>query len=317
MIVEINEAYILEDEYIIDHIRLLIALLENYHYIKYDDGQFKHLDSMMKKYGGTSGYELFQASIEFLSYPDRVGECITTVQLVELTPKEVKVLLFKPSELLVENSVNEWPIYERIIKAYQKDPTYGSVMRYVNRRKCSHGLVPANAGGKGNIPGIVTLKDSGEYQGMYRKKACVLFDRDTDNSHTFSANNNRLFAFFAGNGKNAVNMVDADVYKLDFGGGYIWHMWYKRAIENYFPVEKYDELGMNTASLPTDRDQYDYYHFKEPKTLTPGCYQKNMMAEMGKGLNYEYYQKRSNNFTVGGAQYSEMLLFLLKIAQIV
>lgn len=317
MIVEIDEKYLTEDENIVDHMRLIVRLLECYHYLKYDAGLFEKMASLMEVYGGKRGNELFQASIEYLSLPDRIKNNITTVVLSDLSEKEINVLLFKPSELLVENSANEWPVYERIFKTFQKDPTYSSVIKYINRRKGCFHLVPANAGGKHSIPAIVELKNNGEYQNMYKKKVCVVFDRDENNAERYSSDNNRLFEFFAGEGKNSNNIKEEDIYKLDFGDGYIWHMWYKRAIENYFPADKYAEQGMDISVLPTNQDDYYYYPFKEPNPHTPHCYKKTMVKEMGKGLSHEYYLQTTKSFEIGGGKYNEMLLLMLKIAKIV
>lgn len=317
MIVEIDEHYLDENDDIIDHIRLVVTLLENLHYIKFNDRLFTHFNEMMKKYAGKSGYELFQNSGELLTCTGRLEECLTTIKLSDLDSSEVVTLLLKPSELLVENSANEWPVYERIIKTFQKDSTYGNVVKYINRRKGRHHLVPANAGGNGGIPAIVDLKDNGEYRHLYKKKVCVIFDRDTDDSLTFASSNNGLFKLFAGAGKNSNTIKEEDIYKLDFGDGYIWHMWYKRAIENYFPAEKYKEQGMDISSVPNDPQEYDYYHFVEPKPNKPGCYLKSMVKEMGTGMSLLDYVSTTKSFSIDGGEYSEMLLLILKIAKIV
>lgn len=317
MIVEIDEHYLEENDNIIDHIRMVVTLLENLHYIKFDDALFTQFNEMMKKYAGKLGYELFQTSGELLACTSRIKECLTTIKLSSLDADDIVTLLLKPSEILVENSANEWPVYERIIKTYQKDVTYGNVVKYINRRKGRYHLVPAHAGGNGGIPAIVNLKDNGEYRHLYRKKVCVIFDRDTDNSKTFAPSNNSLFKLFAGKDKSSDTVTDSDIYKLDFGEGYIWHMWYKRAIENYFPLNKYMELGMNISSVPTDPLEYDYYHFDEPKSHKSGCFQKTMVKEMGKGMSISDYNSTTKSFLVDGGEYHEMLLLLLKIAKIV
>lgn len=317
MIVEIDDQYIEENEEIIDHIRLMVSLLENCHYFSVNDASFEHLNQMMEKYAGKGGYELFCHGLEFFSQSGHMKECLSSVKLSELSAKEIKILLLKPSELLVENSANEWSVYECVIKTYQKDRTYGDVVKYINRRKGIHQLVPANAGGISNIPAIVELKNKGEYGGYYYRKVCVIFDRDTDNDQYFTPNNNRLYELFAGPDKNAGNLTNDDIYKLDFGNGYIWHQWYKRAIENYYPAEKYAEQGMDISILPTDPKEYDYYHFKEPEHPIPHGYKKTMMRGMGKGMSIDSYRERTRTFDIDGGKYDEMLLLMLKIAKIV
>lgn len=317
MIVKVDGEYLAENDDIIDHVRLLVTLLENCHYIDVEGDDFPQLEAMMEKYAGKMGYELFEGSRELLSCTGRIRDYITTVNLSELTPADIITLLLKPSELLVENSSNEWPVYMRIIKKYQKEPTFGGVIKYIYRRTVQYHLVPANAGGINNIPAIIELKDNGEYRGNYRKKVCVIFDRDTDDDQHYSSNHNRLFELFAGTGKNHSNMVDADIYKLNFSNGYIWHMWYKRAIENYFPARIYAELGMNTETLPDEQDAYDYYQFKEPKPIVEGCFRKTMVKELGNGMSIQDYRNTTKSFEVDGGEYDEMLLLMLKIAKIV
>lgn len=317
MIVKVDGGYLAENEDIIDHVRLLVTLLENLHFVDVSDDDFPQLEAMMEKYAGKMGNELFKGSRELLSCSDRVKDHITSINLSELTPADIVTLLLKPSELLVENSTNEWPVYMRIIKKYQKDQTFGGVIKYIWRRTGQHHLVPANAGGINNIPAIIELKDNGEYRGNYRKKVCVIFDRDTDDDQHYSANNNRLFELFAGEGKNSTNVTTDDIYKLNFTEGYIWHMWYKRAIENYFPAEKYAELGMNTENLPEEQEAYDYYHFKEPKPIVEGCFRKTMVKELGGGMGIQDYRNSTKSFEIDGGRYDEMLLLMLKIAKIV
>lgn len=317
MIVKVDSQYLVENECIIDNVRQIVTLLENLHYIDVAEADFQQLDAMMQKYAGKMGYELFEGSRELLSCTGRIRDCVTTVNLSELTSDDIVTLLLKPSELLLENSANEWPVLERIIKKYQKEQTYGGVIKYVCRRTGQHHLVPANAGGINNIPAIIELKNNGEYRGKYSQKVCVVFDRDTDDDQNYSSNNNRLFELFAGEGKNSTNMFDDDIYKLDFAGGYIWHMWYKRAIENYFPATKYEELGMDITNLPAEQYAYDYYHFKEPEKIVNGCFRKTMVKDLGKGMSVQDYKNTTKSFDVDDGKYDEMLLLMLKIAKIV
>lgn len=317
MIVKVDGDYLADNEDIIDHVRLLVTLLENCHYIDVEVDDFPQLEAMMEKYAGKMGYELFKGSRELLSCTGRIRNFVTTVNLSDLVPADVITLLLKPSELLVENSTNEWPVYMRIIKKYQKEATFGGVIKYICRRAGQHHLVPANAGGINNIPAIIELKDSGEYRGNYRKKVCVIFDRDTDDDQHYSSNHNRLFELFAGPGKNHTNMADDDIYKLNFADGYIWHMWYKRAIENYFPALRYEELGMNTDILPDNQEGYDYFHFKEPEHQTEGCFRKTMVRDLGQNMSIQDYRNSTKIFDVDGGRYDEMLLLMLKIAKIV
>ena len=127
--------------------------------------------------------------------------------------------------------------------------------------------------------------------------------------------------------KEAAQVVDSDIYKLDFGNGYVWHSWYKRAIENYFPKIEYGKLGLDMTDYPDD-DSYNYVKFPIEETVQwkrkhktkpdkQRIYQKNMMKDIGVSMTLKDYEKNLKSFDIQGIQLSELQLFLFKLAEIV
>lgn len=209
---------------------------------------------------------------------------------------------------------------------YKKDKSYSSVFSYVERAiNETKMLKGVHCGGKGEIPKMIDYKNQYEFDGLYNHKVCILFDRDTDNDACFSTNNNPIFRLLCN--KEAAQVVDSDIYKLDFGNGYVWHSWYKRAIENYFPKIEYGKLGLDMTDYPDD-DSYDYVKFPIEETAQwkkihrtkpdkQRIYQKNMMKDIGISMTMKDYEKNLKSFEIQGIQFSELQLFLLKLAEIV
>lgn len=294
----------------IDNAFFICRVMEHGHYIDAARDVITNLESLIEQYSTPAMDELFKANIEMLSPTDDMKEWLTTINLADYDKLQRRVLLFKPAELLVENAPNEWNVYKRIIEAYANDRRFKKYIAIMKQKIAGFNLVPENAGGAGNIISVFDLKNSGEYYHLYKMKCCVVFDRDTDDETHYDSNKNRLFERFC-DGKNNTTVTDDDIYRVPGEGDYMWHMWYKRAIENYFPANQYTDLGVDvTEALVTD---YSYYHFEDGKN----GYDKTMMARIGTGMSCSDFEDNTKKFQVDGFPMSEMLILLHKIAKII
>lgn len=314
MIVHIDDSFLDSvDDKPIDDIFTICRILENCHYITVSNDVLEALNFLVEEHVNPGLKSIYYAARNYINPPKKLQRYLTKVEWSRIDERTKRVLFFKPSELLVENAPYEWNTYKKIISEYIQDDEYGDIFAYIHQMIQINGLVPSNAGGIQTIPSMIELKDNGEYQGLFRLKSCTIMDRDTEDNSGFSQNNNRLFVFFAG--KTYDQVVDEDVYKLDFGKSYIWHVWYKRAIENYFPIEEYEKLGVDMSEARSCAD-YDYFkHITKGKRQ--GLYDKKMMIDIGKSATYESLTSRLRTFTVNEKDYNEMQLLLLKIAKIV
>lgn len=231
-----------------------------------------------------------------------------------------EVIVSKEAEVLLENSVYEWEAYRRFVHTYEKDKTYGDIVRLIKGAISNDDLIFQHAGGVGNMVELVRQKERTKYHDMYRYKVCVVFDRDTNDSSYFTPNNNVLFCFLTDDeNKTANNIQDEDIYKLDFQDKYIWHSWYKRSIENYVPKDNFIDMGVDLSDVT--EEGYDYLKFAEdnkiPKGMKKRGYKKSMMKDAMKGVTRDYLESSTKHFQIGNADYSEILLVLMKIAKII
>ena len=305
----------------------MIMLLQRGHFLLMEPDVKNELYSLVESNLLTWQKEIFNESDELLTPTVMMKRWLTTINFYDYTERQRRILLQTPSELLVENGHNEWPVYKRIIHAYKENNTYSSVFGYIEASITNDNLKSCHLGGKSEIPATLDFKETDtEFQNLYRFKVCVLFDRDTDNDEGFSRDNSRLFMKLCNKDFNTVDCND--IYKLDFGTGYIWHSWYKRAIENYFPKSEYEKLGINMDDYPSDADSYDYIKFpiestkewqkahKTKKEKKVAKYEKDLLSKIGSDMNMGDYEASLKKFNVDGINLSELELFLLKIAKI-
>lgn len=305
----------------------LITLLSRGHFLLMEPDVKRELYTLVDSKLLNWQKEIFDESDELLDPTAMMKRWLRTVNFYDFTEKQRQILLQTPSELMVENGHNEWPVYKRIIHAYKEDKMYSSVFSYIESSIINNNLKSHHLGGKGEIPATLDFKETDdEFQNLYKYKVCVLFDRDTDSDVGFARDNSRLFLKLCDKDYDKVDYND--IYKLDFGSGYIWHSWYKRAIENYFPKSEYEKIGLNMNDYPLDQKSYDYVKFpiestnewkkahkskKEKKELR---YDKGMLSRIGSDMNKNNYESTLKIFNVEGIDLSEFQLFLLKIAKI-
>ena len=300
-----------------EKVHFVANVLSHGHYIQPTSGQLDEIIDQTKRHGTQSMIELVKNAVNLFSPTGSMRKLLTIIHVSDYNKEQLAILLFKPSELLLENAPNEWNVYRRMIHAYEKDATYGiGVFSYLGRRVKEYMLVPENAGGWTNIEAMLNLKNDkkGEYRGLYRKKVCIIFDRDTDSDKVYDEKNKgSLLERLTGKAYKDIN--DDDIYKLDFGDSYVWHMLYKREIENYLPESAYRAWGVNIDLAINSPNGYDYYRFDHnDKQLN---YEKKLLQHMGTSLDCDYFNKTTKQFTVGGRSLREMQLLLLKIAKIV
>lgn len=304
-----------------------ISILEHGHYLDMDVQVENKVSEIVEGKLLSHQKAIYEEAVEYLHPTKLMKRFLTTLNFYDFNPKERGILFLKASELLVENAPNEWPVYERMSSAYRNDASYSSIFAYVLRtmHHSAAMLIGAQAGGKGEILKMIEYKNKYEFDNLYKYKSCILFDRDTKDNTSFAPDNSPIFKYLCN--KDYTKIENSDIYKLDFGDWYIWHSWYKRAIENYFPKSEYQKLGVEMDDYPDD-DSYDYIKFpieetKEWKKRHKGktskdrkTYEKDMMEKVGKSMTKKDYEENLRSFDVDGIKLSELQLFLLKLAKI-
>lgn len=285
------------------------ALIMRYnHYISCDGRTRMNIYNAIKECGSKSQYSLMLRYKGF----DITQECHTYLQTIDLSvySQDLQKLLLLPSEILIENALYEWDLYKLLPEIYKHDPQFKNMFALLSKAMKYNRIVPYHGGGFNQYHLLLQQKNSSSYANVYQMKCCAIFDRDTNDAATFSEKKNSLFHFLCG--KKADQMSDTDVYTLKQPGGWTWHMWYKRAVENYFPKEKYLELGVNVDEAESSTNGYDYYNIGNIHG-----YKKDMVPDLSHRMSRADFEKKVKHFNVYGVQMSEIQLLLLKFVKLV
>lgn len=310
MIFHIEKAFIdkVTDEQLAD---ICCSMVQGRQYVDCSQEIQDRIIRAIEKHGSTLQKELFRKFKGF----DVTGELrryLTTYPLNQHTSlAALEIILRKPSRLLVENAPYEWEVYKRIIGTYKSDRKFKNLFLLLEQAKSIKMLTCLHGGGYTTYPALLRQQNKDEYRDVCRYKICVLFDRDTDNEHSFDGNKNALFQFLCGKKSNEV--TDNDIYVLS-QSPYIWHMWYKRAIENYFPGKQYSAHGIDTSLFPASALEQDYFKIEAGSA---SGYDKNKLPKLAEKMSRADYEVNLKRFGVNGDELSEMQLFLLKLVKII
>lgn len=282
-------------------------IISNGHYINCTPETRNVITKAINTHGSASQKQLFRLYKGF-DITEELRKYLTTIDINHYHTV-LKPLLESPSEVLIENSMYEWEVYKFLPDVYKHDPQFKNIFALISRAIKDRRLTYLHGGGHTQYGQIIEQKDHELYKGVYKMKCCAIFDRDTDDETYYDTNKNHHFKFFCK--KDSQTISDNDIYSLNQTDGWIWHMWYKRAIENYFPKERYEKL-----SVSIDEDEISDY-VNVGKKYTPKGYSKEMVPQLAKEMSRTMYESGLKHFIVNGIDMSEMQLLLLKFAKIV
>lgn len=241
----------------------------------------------------------------------KLRQFLTTLQASQYEYDDLIRILSKPSKVLVENSVYEAPVYDNIIQLYCSDRIFGNLFAKLKLARNENRLVFDHSGGCGSVKGLLEQANADEYKSIAKYKFCTIIDRDADGpEYTKIQNIDKLLFFLAG--KDSKTIRDSDIYTLN-QPVYIWHMWYKREIENYFPNDHFERVGTDIAkwsSSPEDRN------YKDLSCKGTG-YHKNKLKDLVHGMSREKYEEGIKHFSVNDLMLSEFQILLLKFVKLI
>lgn len=217
MIVSISDSLLDEED--MDKVRetvfTICRVLEQRHFVKLSGSLLQILPKIVEDNVPPHLYNIFQSARNYINPSPNKCKYLRTIDLDHVDEQTRRILLFKPSELLLENAPYEWNVYRTMIEVFVDDDNYGDIFDYLRRMIEIHNLVPSHAGGIQTMPAIVKMKDSGDYGGLYKMKSCTIMDRDTESGSKFSEDNKNVLKFYSGKEFNEI--TNDDIYKLDFG----------------------------------------------------------------------------------------------------
>lgn len=312
MIIQLDSAYLSRLSFS-DVSELYYAIALNGHYLDCSNATLILMQQALEESGNRK-----QKSVVRRNYQGHLTaelrKYLTTIVANHYGYDELMIIVSKPSCLLIENLAYESDVYRGLIGTYTNDPKFGNLFKKLDQAKRRGWFTFLHAGGCGMMRPLLEYYETRDYRGVTDKKIAVLMDRDTDNGTSFPSRRNSLFSFLAG--KDAKAVTNADIYSLH-QNEYIWHMWYKRAIENYFPPIQYDNLGMPSVSAPAFPVDWSYKNLSARRGIGIRGYDKNRLHDVSIGMSRNDYENHCDVFSVDGQNMTEMQLFLLKLVRLI
>lgn len=157
-------------------------------------------------------------------------------------------LLQEPSKVILENGTNDWHFINGLIIKYSKYKKRKSIYKYLLKAVENKWIISENAGGKGQIiPRIRDLRLN-RYEFIFGYKLMVLMDSDRNKPDDLHADSKKIIEYL----KNS--LIPPALAQWENTDLVVWHILYKREIENYVPLEVLQEnLGDDIEFLKLDK----------------------------------------------------------------
>ena len=182
-------------------------------------------------------------------------------------------LLTEKSYLILENGNYDWLAIKHWIELYKNEREFKSLNQQVLRAIKEDIIREAHAGGgNGTIVNQFNALLTHYHKGCGTYKLTTIFDSDKTSS-TDIRHNKALKQFLANNG---------------FAG----HELYKREIENYFPIEAYEQAGLLFRNQTIPAYTPEEYDFIDIQNATFTNYQKNQLPRLVPYLTKEALSDR-------------------------
>lgn len=279
------------------------------HYVDCDSGVRETFYQSVKDCGSKIQREMIKKDPS-LRLNRQTRQYLTVMMVSDFSKAQLELLIKKPARLMVENKVNEGPVYRSMIGTYANgDRSYRNPFIKLHQALKDGMLDFENGGGCSAYDQQMRSLNENEYRDVAKHKICMLADRDTEIENTFDQQKNPLFEMCCG--KKYDEMTEADVYTLNMTG-YIWHMWYKRAIENYFPDSQFAAIGADMTTMPAIPADRNY-----KKLGDIIGYHKNQLPKLVEKMSYTMYENGLKHFYPDGKDMSELQMFLLKMVKII
>lgn len=174
-------------------------------------------------------------------------------------PKEAEKLVHERAKVILENATNDWKFITGIIQKYKKHKQRGNLYKRLYEAIDKKWIEPEHAGGKGDLPKRVNDLLN-RYGAIYHLKLVAIFDSDKKSKAASIPNAQQKLIKFL---KNIPETNSLEITTYEKTDKIIWHMLYKREMENYLPLEvlkKYlpDETNSLSKLREKNEDEYDF-----------------------------------------------------------
>ncbi len=156
--------------------------------------------------------------------------------LGEIHPDDAYRIIKERSIVIVENNPNDWKFIRGIIDKYQSFGKRKNIYKLIKKSldSDSHYLTCDHAGGSG-IQSQIESWATGIYQNIYNFKLMALFDSDKKHANDFKQDYKNLLAYLKT--RSISNPPAENDLIYEESDLIVWHMLFKRCIENYIPLD--------------------------------------------------------------------------------
>ncbi|MCY7333393.1 MAG: hypothetical protein LH649_12220 [Pseudanabaena sp. CAN_BIN31] len=266
-------------------------------------------------------------------YRDYLTHFTIGINSTEVHPNDAYRIIMERSLIVIENNPNDWKFITGMIDKYQSYGIRKNIYKLIKKSLDSpHYLTYDHAGGSG-IKSQIESWVNGVYQNIYKFKLMVLFDSDKKNENDFKQEYKNLFEYLKAREISIPPSVNDLIYEEN--DLIVWHMLFKRCIENYIPIDIIienitDLTDIHKSNLkrlsPSEIDFIQYY---KPEGKPKDYYisiGKNKAKEQFPNMflapfSYDSLEQRCEHHKVGiqapAEKISEIEEILLKIAKII
>jgi hypothetical protein len=245
----------------------------------------------------------------------------------EIHPENAYKIIKERSKVIVENGINDWKFIQGICQRYSNGKTRRrSIYQLLNQAIKDEIIESDNCGGVGEITKVTQRWiDSDRYKNIFQYKLMAIFDSDKKNSNESTPYKTKI-EYFKRRTIGTIQPIDCEYEPADL---IIWHILYKRKIENYIPL---NVLFMNITSINQVQeidlkgktpDELDFIEYNQNNIGIAESKIKYKFPEMFLFSNFSYrdLEKRCEHhkvFLLESNEYvSEIEQILLKIAKII
>lgn len=247
--------------------------------------------------------------------------------LGEVHPKDAYQIISERSKVIVENEINDWNFIKGICQKYSSGKIKRrSIYQLVDYAIKSETLESHHSGGTGEIVKISEKWiNSNRYKNIFRYKLMAIFDSDKSSENSYVTTHKSQIEFFK---QRYIAVVQPSDYEYDHSDKLIWHILYKRKIENYVPL---NILFQNITSISEQQKSdlsnksNDELDFIEYGIGNIGISEKKIKEQFPKiflsTFSYRDLEERCKHHKVylaeANEEVSEIEIILLKIAKII
>ena len=253
------------------------------------------------------------------------------LSLGEIHPNDAYKIISERSKIIVENGINDWKFIQGICQKYNSGKAKRrSIYQLIEDAIKNESLESEHSGGTGEIVKIAERwLSSNRYRDIFKYKLMAIFDSDKAINNNYTTPNKSKIEFFK---QRDITIIQPTDYEYEPTDRFIWHILYKRKIENYIPL---NILFQNITSINDQQksdltnksnDELDFIEYgKGEGQFNIGISEKKIKEEFPKIFLYPFsfndFEERCKHHKVylaeANEEISELEQLLLKIAKII